>query len=221
MKVKRTFCFVDLSEFTSYTEEYGDVAAAAILMKFRTLVRTVASRRGVLIAKWLGDGVMIVAINSKTVVATALELQWRAHDLCAPLALCTGIAGGETILFEGDDYIGTPVNLAARLCQAAQPVEILASSEIASSLPPWARSVPSKDGVLRGFSDPVPLSRIVLATPDIVHVVDPICTLPLSPRAVAVARETKDGIEAFCSEECAQTWDSESSFDMTRQYVTN
>ena len=39
------------------------------------------------------------------------------------------------ILFEGDDYIGGPVNLAARLCDIAAPREVLACAELAASVP--------------------------------------------------------------------------------------
>jgi hypothetical protein len=53
MSVPRTFVFVDLSGFTNYTAAYGDDAAGRILGTFRTIVRSVASERGVRIAKWL------------------------------------------------------------------------------------------------------------------------------------------------------------------------
>ncbi|MGA0220675.1 MAG: adenylate/guanylate cyclase domain-containing protein, partial [Ilumatobacteraceae bacterium] len=63
MRVPRTFVFLDLSGFTNYTAAYGDDAAGRILSTFRTLVREVASERGVRIAKWLGDGCMIVSVD--------------------------------------------------------------------------------------------------------------------------------------------------------------
>ena len=63
MRIPRTFEFVDLSGFTNYTAEYGDDAAGRILSAFRALVREIASERGVRIAKWLGDGCMIVSVN--------------------------------------------------------------------------------------------------------------------------------------------------------------
>ena len=60
MRVPRTFVFVDLSGFTNYTAAFGDDAAGRILSTFRAIVREVASERGVRIAKWLGDGCMVV-----------------------------------------------------------------------------------------------------------------------------------------------------------------
>src|SRR3954454_3493166 len=69
MRVPRTFSFVDLSGFTNYTAAFGDDAAARILGAFRSLVREIASERGVRIAKWLGDGCMVVSIKRVTAVA--------------------------------------------------------------------------------------------------------------------------------------------------------
>jgi len=40
------------------------------------------------------------------------------------------------LLFEGDDYIGRPVNMAARLCEAAGPGELLAAG-LDRELPDW------------------------------------------------------------------------------------
>ena len=41
-----------------------------------------------------------------------------------------GLATGIALLFEGDDYIGEPVNLAAKLCSVAKPGEILAHCDV-------------------------------------------------------------------------------------------
>ena len=74
------------------------------------------------IAKWLGDGCMIVAVEQADAIAFTLDLESRAADVCAPLTLRAGIATGYALLFEGDDYIGSAVNMAARLCDVAAAV---------------------------------------------------------------------------------------------------
>ena len=112
MRVPRTFAFVDLSGFTNYTAAFGDDAAGRLLGAFRTITREVASERGVRIAKWLGDGCMIVSVDQAACIAFALELEHRSAEVCAPLALRVGIATGHALLFEGDDYIGSAVNMA-------------------------------------------------------------------------------------------------------------
>ena len=45
--------------------------------------------------------------------------------MCSPLTLRAGIATGYALLFEGDDYIGSAVNMASRLCDIAGPHEVL------------------------------------------------------------------------------------------------
>ena len=112
MRVPRTFAFLDLSGFTNYTAAYGDDAAGRILGTFRTLVREVASQRGVRIAKWLGDGCMVVAVEQQAAIEFVTDLERRASRVCAPLMLRAGLASGPALLFEGDDYIGSAVNLA-------------------------------------------------------------------------------------------------------------
>jgi adenylate cyclase len=155
MRVPRTFVFADLSGFTNYTAERGDDAAAFLLSAFRKVAREVASDRGVRIAKWLGDGCMIVAVDAADGVAAALDLDERARKVCAPLALRVGVASGYSLLFEGDDYVGLAVNLAARLCDAAGPYEVLLPAEQIDELPDGVTAVPHGEVVLRGFPQPV------------------------------------------------------------------
>ena len=94
MRVPRTFVFVDISGFTNYTTNNGDVAAGALLANWRRVTRDLASETGVRIAKWLGDGCMVVSVDRDACIAFTLELQQRAAEVCAPLALRIGIASG-------------------------------------------------------------------------------------------------------------------------------
>lgn len=131
--VTRTFAFVDVTGFTEFCDRQGEHAAIALLTRFRTIVRDVVGRRGVRVGKWLGDGVMVVGVDEGPAVATVAEVVLR----CSAIGIDThaGIATGTVLLFEGDDYIGRPVNLAARLCDAAEPGEILAG--VLDTLPDW------------------------------------------------------------------------------------
>ena len=146
MRVPRTFAFVDLSGFTNYTAAFGDDAAGRLLGAFRTIVREVASERGVRIAKWLGDGCMIVAVDQADGIAFTLDLEARAADVCAPLTLRAGIATGYALLFEGDDYIGSAVNMAARLCDVAERHEVLIPTMGLERLPDGRHRDPARRG---------------------------------------------------------------------------
>jgi adenylate cyclase len=155
VRVPRTFVFVDLTGFTNYTASNGDDAAGTILSAFRAATRQVASERGVRVAKWLGDGAMIVAIEQADAVNMALDLERISSQECTPLALRVGMATGHALLFEGDDYIGSAVNLASRLCDAAGPRQILIPAEQVAALPPGVTSSPAGAHVLRGFPEPI------------------------------------------------------------------
>ena len=155
MRVPRTFVFVDLSGFTNYTAAFGDDAAGRILSTFRGIVRTVASDRGVRIAKWLGDGCMVVAVDQRDAIDFVLDLEQRATDVCAPLTVRAGLATGYALLFEGDDYIGSAVNMAARLCDYARGVEVLMPTMQLQRLPEGVVAEPYGEVELRGFPGPI------------------------------------------------------------------
>ena len=151
MRVPRTFAFVDLSGFTNYTAAFGDDAAGRLLSAFRTMVRQVASDRGVRIAKWLGDGFMVVAVDQADAIAFVLDLEDRCAEVTSPLTLRAGIATGYALLFEGDDYIGSAVNMAARLCDIAGKYEVLIPTMGLERLPEGVVATPHGAVELAGF----------------------------------------------------------------------
>ena len=155
MRVPRTFAFVDLSGFTHFTETQGDDAAGKLLAAFRAVARDVASERGVRIAKWLGDGLMVVSVDQADAVVFSMELQHRAATACAPLTLRIGLATGYALLFEGDDYIGSAVNTAARLCDSAGAFEVLIPVDQVEELPEGVRTIHHAPLALRGFTEPL------------------------------------------------------------------
>jgi len=167
MRVPRTFAFLDLTGFTNYTAAYGDDAAGRILGTFRTLVREVASDRGVRIAKWLGDGCMVVGVEQLAVIEFVTELEQRASSVCAPLQLRAGVATGRALLFEGDDYIGSAVNMAARLCDYAQNVDVLMPTMHLGRLPEGVSAEPFGEIELRGFPGKLDILRLTGAPPAI------------------------------------------------------
>lgn len=146
----RWFAFVDVCGFTSFTERNGTPAALEVLTRFRSAVRAVTGRRGVRVLKWLGDGAMLVGVAPGPVIAAVCELRLRfdedAFDIHA------GIAGGNVLLFEGDDYIGPAANHASRLCEAAAPGEVLAVGA-AAHLPDWVSVVEDVTVHAHGIGD--------------------------------------------------------------------
>ncbi len=137
MRVHRSFAFVDVSGFTAMTEMEGDERAVDVLTAFRSLLRDICSRRGVRIAKWLGDGVMLVCVDTRPLLETILELHYVVREVGAieTVSIRSGVTCGDVILMEGDDYIGHCVNVAARLCDLASAGEALAAPAVMEHLP--------------------------------------------------------------------------------------
>src|SRR6195952_4091716 len=134
MRVRRTFCFLDLCGFTSFTCEFGDQEAVAVLGHLRAVLRAEAENHGVRVTKWLGDGAMLSCLEAEPVIrCAALVRDVLLTD--GRLALRGGICQGNVIMFEGDDYIGAAVNVAARLCTKAAPGQLLINGGIAGSVP--------------------------------------------------------------------------------------
>ena len=131
MRVARTFAFVDLSGFTQFTDLHGDDEAVAVLSQFRAALRATASDIGVRVAKWLGDGAMLVSVDTTSLVEATVSLADQFAD-DGMLPLRAGLAAGKVILFEGDDYTGGAINLASRLCDLfphTEHVELLTMLE--------------------------------------------------------------------------------------------
>ena len=209
MRVQRTFAFLDLSGFTALTATQGDEKAVDVLTDFRTAVRQVCSRRGVRIAKWLGDGAMLVAVESRPALETVLELQHRMRSDSGGVAIRGGLSTGAVILLEGDDYIGHAVNVAARLCDLAGAHEILAVPALVEFLPPWGAAAAERDAPVRGLELPLRVACLGLAPARPDASVDPVCGLPLCPSTAAATRKGADGVPLlFCAESCLETWEN-------------
>jgi class 3 adenylate cyclase len=209
VRVHRSFGFVDVSGFTALTELEGDERAVDVLTAFRSLLRDICARRGVRIAKWLGDGVMLVCVDTRPLVETILELHYVVGEVGAveTVSIRSGLTCGDVILMEGDDYIGHCVNVAARLCDLASAGEALAAPAVMSHLPSWGHVVSETHVNLRGVEKPVPASSIRMAGlgADASH--DPICGLPLSQdTAEEIAHDVRGSMVLFCSPGCVDTW---------------
>jgi class 3 adenylate cyclase len=160
VRVERAFSFIDLCGFTRFTDAHGDQQAVDVLTRFRADVREIASDHAVRVDKWLGDGVMLVSTDDDRLVAAVLALMSRDHGSDAALPLRAGLAAGAVILLEGDDYVGSAVNLAARLCSAAAPNETLSTMRLAAAVPLPATSIPVGELEVPGFVQPVEVARI-------------------------------------------------------------
>jgi adenylate cyclase len=162
-RVNRCFAFLDLCAFTDFVDSHGDDAAVAELTILRATVREVAPLCGVRVDKWLGDGVMLVGVEAEPLVGAVVAIEHRFRAAHARLALRGGIAAGDVILLEGDDYVGRAVNLAARLADVAGPHQILAADDPHLELPAWVDAAPAGSLEVKGFAEVVPVASLAAA----------------------------------------------------------
>lgn len=147
--VVRAFAFLDMCGSTAYLESAGAAATLEAVTRFRAATRHVAARRGVRVAKWMGDGAMIVGVTSGPTVAAAVELTARFADAAVPMR--AGVAISDALLFDGDDYLGRGANYAARLCNEANPAEVLCDLDCAPEIPDWVSVAGPRKLTLRGM----------------------------------------------------------------------
>lgn len=160
-RVTRTIGFVDLSGFTRYTQEEGDEAAVIALKFFRDVTREVCARHGVRIAKWLGDGAMLIGVEAEDLAETMTAMRRIFSENESALPLRAGVATGAVILFEGDDYIGSIVNLASRLADLAEPGQLLAPKDFVSALMVNTDAIAIGPVAIPGFDEPIEVVSLV------------------------------------------------------------
>jgi DNA-binding SARP family transcriptional activator/class 3 adenylate cyclase len=129
-----TFLFTDLVGSTELLGDLGEEAAEEARRSHFGLLREAVAAHGGSEVKTLGDGLM-VAFDSPlaglrcavTIQKTAAVAQSRAEK---PLAVRVGLHAGQPMRDE-QDYHGTPVVVAKRLCDRAEGGQILASVLVA------------------------------------------------------------------------------------------
>ena len=133
--VETTLLFSDLAGFSSWVLEAGDDGALELLRRLGTVSEpAISSRRGRLV-KRLGSGHMAAFRRPRDGLGAALAMLERYAQL-EPVPDQPGLRVGlhlGTPQRVGDDYLGTDVNIAARLAEAARPGEVLASAPVIGS----------------------------------------------------------------------------------------
>jgi class 3 adenylate cyclase len=128
-----TLLFCDLVESTALASHLGDAAADALRHEvFDALRAEVTAHRGTEV-KNLGDGLMVSFTSNNDAVQSACGMQQTIDQLARkrqlPLALRVGISVGEAT-FEDDDWFGTPVVEASRLCSTASSGQVLVADVV-------------------------------------------------------------------------------------------
>ena len=124
-----TILFTDLVGATSLFDRKGDEAADAVRRKHFAQLREAIAEHGGQEIKSTGDGLMVAFSSAVAAVRCAVDMQRAADGADPRIAMRVGMDAGEPLADEGDLY-GTPVNVASRLVDAAEPGQILASDVV-------------------------------------------------------------------------------------------
>jgi adenylate cyclase len=160
--------FVDLVGSTALAQTLDVGELRKVVSQFETRAFEVAVEHGGRVVKFIGDEIMVAAVDP----AAACRLMLALVEACTTgdLEPRGGMSYGE-LLFRGGDYYGPEVNLAARLVDTAVPGEVLVDCSVVNSVAAVAdvdRSRPIAAGcpnnlafdpggrrVLKGFAAPV------------------------------------------------------------------
>ena len=132
-----TILFTDIEGSTALAQRLGDEAAQDVRHAHNTIVRDALGAQGGSEIKHTGDGIMASFPSASHALACAVAIQRavaalrQAQDeqVEASLRVRIGLNAGEPVV-EEDDLFGTSVDLAKRVCDQADPGEILVSDVV-------------------------------------------------------------------------------------------
>jgi class 3 adenylate cyclase len=127
----RTILFTDIEGSTSLTQRLGDARAMTLLRTHDQIVGDGLSSHGGSEVKHTGDGLMAAFPSVVGAIESAVQIQRRLAELDDRngVHVRIGMAAGEPIT-ERNDLFGAVVQLAARLCDRAEPGSVLVSSAV-------------------------------------------------------------------------------------------
>jgi adenylate cyclase len=204
-QVSVAIVFVDLSSFTPLTQAMGEVHAAQVLARFSALVRAAVRPRHGHIVKQIGDAFMLAFTDTEEALRCALETEQGAAAETHFPACRLGVSCGRALYREGD-YIGTTVNVAARLVAAAEPHQILVSPEVRDAVgaAPDIEFRPLGRRQLKGLDELELFAACYERAQDVDRLVDPVCGMVLHT-GHAVVHVLYGGNEVtFCSDACLE-----------------
>ncbi|HEY6636790.1 MAG TPA: adenylate/guanylate cyclase domain-containing protein [Solirubrobacterales bacterium] len=153
-RVSMTFCFVDLTGFTRYTEEEGDEEALDMIERFIDTVEATLPSEATVV-KTIGDEVMVVSPEPATLTEWAVGFLALFQERPQPRV---GIHNGAAVFRDGD-YFGGDVNLAHRVVSRALGGEVLVTQALVDAIDEsdFLRFDAIGEVVLKGFPEPISL----------------------------------------------------------------
>jgi class 3 adenylate cyclase len=163
--VPATVMFTDIEGSTSLTHRLGDEGAQMLVREHNeTVRRALVSYNGKEI-KHTGDGIMASFFSASRAVGCALNIQqsFEKRNGINPedaVRVRIGLNAGEPIA-EGDDLFGTSVQMARRICDRADPGQVLVADVVRQLVAGKGFSFQQVGAeILKGFPEPVALFNV-------------------------------------------------------------
>lgn len=163
----RSIMFTDMAKSTDITNSLGDEAAHTILKKHRAVIRQALLDHNGREVDRAGDGFLTCFNSVSRAVSCSMAIQQefdsynKADADGVPIQVRIGLGAGEPVT-DGDELFGSTVNLTARICDHAEPNQILASHVIQELCAGKGFSFqPYGEVTLKGFPDPIALDSVV------------------------------------------------------------
>ena len=163
----RMILFTDLEGSTAMVQRLGDDGAMELLRRHDAIIREALGQHGGREVKHTGDGIMASFASVQSGLAAAVNIQraFAAHAETdeAPMKVRIGLSAGEPVT-EGQDLFGAAVQLAARLCNHAEPGSIVVSGVVRDlSIGKGFDFGPRRGAELKGFPEPIEVCELIWA----------------------------------------------------------
>jgi len=154
----RAILFTDIVDSTEMTARLGDRLATELIRAHDSIVRRCLAEFDGREVKHTGDGIMAAFPDSRRGVDCAIRIQreFRHYNQHAqePLHVRIGLDSGAPVE-DSNDLFGATVQLAARLCDEAEPDQILVSETVRKEHGDAALFKAAEQRQLKGFATPV------------------------------------------------------------------
>jgi adenylate cyclase len=167
--------FADIRGFTSFSQELSPSEVVNQLNSLLEILVACTFEHGGTLDKFIGDAVLVIfnaPLDQVDHVAraarTALSMQKRLSGHPSGLKVGIGVHHGQATVGnigtpQRMEYtaIGSTVNVASRLCDAAEPGQIVISKSVLSSLPPDFVTELIGDIQVKGIKQPLEVARLL------------------------------------------------------------
>jgi class 3 adenylate cyclase len=161
----RTILFTDLESSVAMTQKLGDAGMMDLLRAHDAIIRAALVAHAGIEVKHTGDGIMacFTSVSAAIDCAIAVQKGFASYNQMHPeraLGVRVGLSAGEPVE-EHQDLYGAAVQMAARVCQMAEPGEILVQNVVRElSLGKTIPFVDRGETHLKGFDQPVRLHEV-------------------------------------------------------------